>query len=174
MTSGGSERVATGFTMSRTRTGGGYDARVNARAVRSFAAVAVLVAALVVIGHLVVAWNGEPDPLERREIAFWHGAGLAALLVAALVAGRLALWLEGRTTSAVADAIGVAGTIAVLGHMARVWVDAGLLDTLPTVAAHLAALAGILALSLAVRGKDPGAREPAARTPARADDAAMR
>jgi hypothetical protein len=64
---------------------------------------------LVILGHLAWAWNAHPASADRRSAAFDHGLAVAAILAATLVAGRVALWMEGQARYLWADAIAVLG-----------------------------------------------------------------
>src|SRR5712691_12049356 len=98
---------------------------MEARSLRTYAAVAAVPAALVVIAHLAYVWHAHPADADRRASAFDHGIALAALLAGVLAAGRLALRIEGRARHVWADIIGIAGGIAVLAHLAAAWRDEG-------------------------------------------------
>ena len=81
-----------------------------------------------ILGHLAWAWYAHPASADRRAAAFDHGLAVAAILAATLVAGRIALWMEGRARYLWADAVGVLGAIAVVAHLAVAWRDEGVGD----------------------------------------------
>jgi hypothetical protein len=120
---------------------------MRANSLRTLASVAAFCAAIVVLAHLAYAWGDASDFQERRRIAFDHGAALAIVLAAAVWAGRLATWLERGTGRPIGDAIAIAGSIAVLLHLAWVWRD-GMSDALAVTAAHLLALGLVVCVSL--------------------------
>ena len=110
--------------------------------IRTYSALAAVPAALVVLGHLALVWGDAAGFEERRRIAFEHGIALAVVLGVALVAARIALRLERGDGWWVADAIGIAGTIAVLAHLAWVWRDGSdALERLDVTLNHAAAFA---------------------------------
>jgi hypothetical protein len=123
--------------------------------IRTMAAAAALPAALVVLIHLAVVWNGADGFAERRHIAFAHGIALAAVLGLALAAGRFALKLERGRGTPVADAIAIAGSLVVLGHLAWVWRDGLVPDKeIAVTLGHLLALAGVVAAAMIVRAME--------------------
>lgn len=75
----------------------------------------------VVIAHLAYEWQQHPAAADRQSTAFSHGVGLAAILAAALAAGRLAQWLEGGSERLWPGVVGILGTVAVLAHLASDW-----------------------------------------------------
>ena len=85
-------------------------------------------AAVVILGHLAWVWYAHPASADRRAAAFDHGLAVAAILAATLVAGRIALWMEGRARYLWADAVGVVGAIAIVAHLAAAWRDEGVGD----------------------------------------------
>ncbi len=89
--------------------------------VRTCAAAAAVPAALVVIAHLAYVWRLHPASADRQSAAFAHGVGLAAILAAVLVAGRVALWLDGESARVWPSVIGIVATVAVLAHLADDW-----------------------------------------------------
>jgi hypothetical protein len=89
--------------------------------VRTCAAAAAVPAALVVIAHLAYVWRLHPASADRQSAAFAHGVGLAAILAAVLVAGRVAQWLDGESARVWPGAIGIVATVAVLVHLADDW-----------------------------------------------------
>jgi hypothetical protein len=99
-------------------------------------------AAAVIIGHLAWVWHAHPSSAARRSAAFDHGLGLAAILAGTLVAGRTALWLEGRIWHPWADAAAVVGAVAILAHLAAAWRDEGVGDVGVAVV-HAVALGGL-------------------------------
>jgi hypothetical protein len=124
---------------------------VTASSLRALSAVAAAAALVVVIGDLALAWSRHHDPATRQAIAFDHGVAAAVVLALALAAGRIALALDGELDHPLADAVAIAGCIAVLGDMAAVWRDRGMsLDTLGALALHLSAVAAVFALRLLV------------------------
>ena len=121
---------------------------VDARSLRTYAIAAAVPAATVIIGHLAWAWHAHPSSADRRSAAFDHGLGLAAILAGTLVAGRAALWLEGRIWHPWADAAAVVGAVAILAHLAAAWRDQGVGDVAVAVV-HAVAL-GALAVTVNV------------------------
>jgi hypothetical protein len=115
---------------------------VDARSLRTYAAAAAVPAALVILGHLAWAWHAHPASTDRRAAAFDHGLAIAAILAATLAAGRVALWLEGRTRHVWADAFAVIGAIVVLAHLALAWRDDGVGD-LGVAVVHAVALGAL-------------------------------
>jgi len=101
---------------------------VDARSLRTYATAAAVPAAVVILGHLAWAWYAHPASADRRAAAFDHGLAIAAILAATLVAGRIALWMEGRARYVWADAVAVLGAIAVVAHLAVAWRDEGVGD----------------------------------------------
>jgi hypothetical protein len=101
---------------------------VDARSLRTYATAAALPAAVVILGHLAWAWYAHPASADRRSAAFDHWLAVAAILAATLVAGRIALWMEGRARYLWADAVAVLGAIAILAHLAVAWRDEGVGD----------------------------------------------
>ena len=93
-----------------------------------YATAAAVPAAVVILSHLAWAWYAHPASADRRAAAFDHGLAVAAILAATLVAGRIALWMEGRTRYVWADAVAVLGAIAVVAHLAVAWRDEGVGD----------------------------------------------
>jgi hypothetical protein len=89
--------------------------------VRTCAAAAAVPAALVVIAHLAYVWRLHPASADRQSAAFAHGVGLAAILAAVLVAGRVAQWLDGESARVWPGVIGIVATVAVLVHLADDW-----------------------------------------------------
>jgi len=119
---------------------------------RTVTAAAAVPAALVIVLHLALVWNGANGFADRRHIAFAHGIALAAVLGIALAAGRFAMRLERGYGTPVADTIAIAGSLVVLAHLAWVWRDGFLPDEQVAVTAgHLLALAGVVAATLIVR-----------------------
>ena len=101
---------------------------MDARSLRTYATAAAVPAAVVILSHLAWAWYAHPASADRRAAAFDHGLAVAAILAATLVAGRIALWMEGRTRYVWADAVAVLGAIAVVAHLAAAWRDEGVGD----------------------------------------------
>lgn len=101
---------------------------MDARSLRTYATAAAVPAAVVILSHLAWAWYAHPASADRRAAAFDHGLAVAAILAATLVAGRIALWMEGRTRYVWADAVAVLGAIAVVAHLAVAWRDEGVGD----------------------------------------------
>jgi hypothetical protein len=119
---------------------------VDARSLRTYATAAAVPAAVVILSHLAWAWYAHPASADRRAAAFDHGLAVAAILAATLVAGRIALWMEGRTRYVWADAVAVLGAIAVVAHLAVAWRDEGVGDVGVAVV-HAVAL-GVLAVGV--------------------------
>jgi uncharacterized membrane protein YeaQ/YmgE (transglycosylase-associated protein family) len=118
--------------------------------VRTYATAAGLPAALVVVVHLALEWNGAGGFAARRTLAFHHGVALVVVLAAVLAASRYAEHLETGAGAPLADAIGIAGTVAVLAHLADVWRDgSNPLYRFTVTAAHIGALLVIAAVTLA-------------------------
>jgi hypothetical protein len=115
---------------------------VDARSLRTYAIAAAVPAAAVIIGHLAWAWHAHPSSADRQAAAFDHGVALAAILAATLVAGRTALWLEGRAWHVWSDAAAVVGAVAILAHLAAAWRDDGVGDV-GVAFLHAAALGGL-------------------------------
>lgn len=123
---------------------------MTAASVRTYAAAAGLPAALVVLAHLAAEWNGADGFAARRTLAFDHGVALAVVLAAVLAAARLAQHLETGAGAPLADTVGIAGTVAVLAHLASVWRDgSNPLHGFQVTAAHVAALLVVAAATLA-------------------------
>jgi hypothetical protein len=123
---------------------------VDARSLRTYATAAAVPAALVILGHLAWAWHAHPASADRQSAAFDHGLAVAAILAATLAAGRVALWMEGRTRYVWADALAVIGAIAVLAHLAVAWRDEGVGDVGVAVV-HAAALGALAVVVNIVR-----------------------
>ena len=121
---------------------------MDARSLRTYAIAAAVPAAAVIIGHLAWAWHAHPSSADRQATAFDHGIALAAILAATLVAGRAALWLEGRAARVWSDAVALIGAVAILAHLAAAWRDEGVGDVGVAVV-HAAAL-GALAVTVNV------------------------
>ena len=121
---------------------------MDARSLRTYTVAGAVPAAVVILGHLAWAWHAHPSSADRQATAFNHGLALAAILAAALVAGRTALWLEGRTWHVWSDAVAVIGAVAILAHLAEAWRDQGVGDT--GVAVVHAVMLGALAVSVNV------------------------
>jgi hypothetical protein len=125
---------------------------VRASSIRTYGAVAVGAAALVVVAHLAYAWHGEPDPEARRSLAFSHGLALAGILAVALALGRLALRSAGELVHPLSDTLAIGGVIAVLAHLAAVWRDnADPLARAGEVTGHFTALVVLAAVVLLAR-----------------------
>ena len=123
---------------------------MDARSLRTYATAAAVPAALVILGHLAWAWHAHPASADRQSAAFDHGLAVAAILAATLAAGRVALWMEGRTRYVWADALAVIGAIAVLAHLAVAWRDEGVGDVGVAVV-HAAALGALAVVVNIVR-----------------------
>jgi hypothetical protein len=124
---------------------------VTAAGLRTSTAAAAVPAALVVLGHLAVEWNGAHGFSARRDLAFSHGVALAILLSALLIASRVAMHLETGAGAPLADTVAVVGTVAVLADMARVWRDgSNPLYRFSITASHIAALLVVGLVSIAV------------------------
>jgi hypothetical protein len=96
---------------------------VTAANLRTYSAVAGVAAALVVLLHLALVWNGADGFTGRRAVAFDHGVAMAVVLAAVLIASRFALSMEMGEGAPMADAIGIIGSVAVLANLAHVWRD---------------------------------------------------
>jgi hypothetical protein len=123
---------------------------VDARSLRTYATAAAVPAALVILGHLAWAWHAHPASADRQSAAFDHGLAVAAILAGTLAAGRVALWMEGRTRYVWADVLAVIGAIAVLAHLAVAWRDEGVGDVGVAVV-HAAALGALAVVVNIVR-----------------------
>lgn len=124
---------------------------MTAANLRTLTAAAAVPAALVVLAHLAYEWNGADGFTARRDLAFTHGVALAVVLAATLIASRFAQHLETGAGAPVADAIAIVGSVAVLGHLARVWRDSSdPLYRFGLTVEHVAALAVVAAVSLLV------------------------
>ena len=123
---------------------------MDARSLRTYATAAAVPAALVILGHLAWAWHAHPASADRQSAAFDHGLAVAAILAGTLAAGRVALWMEGRTRYVWADALAVIGAIAVLAHLAVAWRDEGVGDVGVAVV-HAAALGALAVVVNIVR-----------------------
>ena len=123
---------------------------MDARSLRTYATAAAVPAALVILGHLAWAWHAHPASADRQSAAFDHGLAVAAILAATLAAGRVALWMEGRTRYVWADVLAVIGAIAVLAHLAVAWRDEGVGDVGVAVV-HAAALGALAVVVNIVR-----------------------
>lgn len=115
---------------------------MDARSLRTYAIAAAVPAAAVIVGHLAWAWHAHPSSADRQAAAFDHGLALAAILAGTLVAGRAALWLEGRAWCVWSDAVAVVGAMAILGHLAAAWRDEDVSD-IGVAVVHAAALGGL-------------------------------
>jgi hypothetical protein len=125
---------------------------VEASALRAYSVAAGIPAALVVLGHLALEWNGADGFEARRTLAFQHGIALAAVLALLIAAGRVALYLEGRAHWPVSDALATAGTMAVLAHLAWVWRDSSdPMRQFGVTVTHILALAAVWAITLLAR-----------------------
>ncbi len=132
---------------------------MTAASLRTYTAAAAVPAALVVLAHLAVEWNGANGFTARRDLAFSHGVALAVLLAAMLIASRFAMHLETGAGAPLADTVAVIGTVAVLADMARLWRDgSNPLYRFGLTASHIAALAVVAAVSLAVARAEAGRR----------------
>jgi hypothetical protein len=124
---------------------------VTATSVRTYTVAAGLPAALVITAHLVLEWNGTHGFAARRTLAFHHGVALVVLLAAVLAASRFAEHMETGEGAPLADTIGIAGTVAVLAHLADVWRDgSNPLYRFTLTAGHIAALIAVAVVTLAV------------------------
>jgi hypothetical protein len=126
--------------------------------VRTYTTAAAVPAAVVILGHLAWQWHAHPASTDRQATAFDHGLALAVILAVTLTAGRIALWLEGRSRHVWADALGVVGGIAILAHLAAAWRDDGVGDLSVGVvhAAAIGALAVVVNLVRAFGEPRPG------------------
>lgn len=119
---------------------------MDARSLRTYATAAAVPAALVILGHLAWVWHAHAASADRQAEAFDHGVALALILAAVLSAGRIALWLEGRSRHVWADTAAVVGAVAILAHLAAAWRDEGVGD-LGVAFVHAVAL-GALAVTV--------------------------
>jgi hypothetical protein len=125
---------------------------VSPSTVRIATAAAGVPAALVVLAHLALKWNGAADFEARRTLAFQHGIALAVVLAGVLAAGRYALRLERGEGWPVADAFAIAGSIAVLAHLAAVWRDgSNPMRRLDVTVTHAVALIAVWGVTLLIR-----------------------
>ena len=121
---------------------------VTAANLRTYTAVAGVPAALVVLLHLALDWNGADGISGRRDLAFSHGVALAVVLAAVLISSRVALYIETGAGAPVADAVAIIGSVAVLANLARVWRDgSNPLHRLSITVAHITALLLVAAAS---------------------------
>jgi hypothetical protein len=121
---------------------------VTAASLRTYSTAAAIPACLVVLAHLALEWNGANGYSGRRDLAFSHGVALAILLAAVLAASRFALHIERGGGAPLADTVGIAGTVAVLANLARVWRDnSNPLDRVQVTAGHIAALLVVAAVT---------------------------
>jgi len=116
---------------------------------------------IVILAHLAYSWEQHPSSADRQSTAFAHGIGLAAILAAVLAAGRVAQWLDGASARLWPGVVGVAGTIAVLAHLADDWsAGSAAVRSLRILLEHLAALA-LVALAAWIAGRlEAHARRP--------------
>jgi hypothetical protein len=127
--------------------------------VRTCTAAAAVPAMVVVIAHLAYVWQEHPSSAARRDSAFSHGVGLAAILAAVLAAARVAQWLEGSSRLVWPGVIGVVGGIAVLSHLADDWRPGGAAVS----SVHILLLHLALFLAVAAAAYVAGRLEDAAR-----------
>ena len=114
---------------------------MTAGSLRTYSTAAAIPACLIVLGHLAVEWNGANGFGARRDLAFSHGVALAIVLAVLLAASRFALRIERGDGAPLADTAAIAGTVAVLANLARVWRDnSNPLDRVQVTAGHIAAL----------------------------------
>ena len=134
---------------------------MRASTVRTYAAAAAVPAMIVILAHLAYSWEQHPSSADRQSTAFAHGIGLAATLAAVLAAGRVAQWLDGASARLWPGVVGVAGTIAVLAHLADDWsAGSAAVRSLRILLEHLAALA-LVALAAWIAGRlEAHARRP--------------
>lgn len=124
---------------------------VTAAGLRTYTAAAAVPAALVVLAHLAIEWNGADGFTARQDLAFSHGVALAVVLAGVLIASRFAMHLETGSGAPLADTVAVVGTVAVLADMARLWRDgSNPLYRFGLTASHLAAIGVVALVSLAV------------------------
>jgi hypothetical protein len=123
------------------------------------AAVAAVPALVVVCTHLAFEWHQHGGSAERQSLAFDHGIALAAILGLVLIAGRVALALDGATSHPAADGVAIAGVLVVLAHLASVWKDEGMgTSSWRAVLEHLAVLLTVAAVALLVRRREDARR----------------
>jgi peptidoglycan/LPS O-acetylase OafA/YrhL len=121
---------------------------VTAANLRTYTAVAGVPAALVVLLHLALDWNGADGISGRRDLAFSHGVALAVVLAVVLISSRVALHIETGAGAPVADAVAVVGSVAVLANLAHVWRDGSdPLHRFGITVAHISALLLVAAVS---------------------------
>jgi phosphate/sulfate permease len=132
---------------------------VSPSTVRTYSAVAGIPAALVVLGHLALVWGDSSGIEAHRHLAFNHGIALAAVLAALLICSRVALHLETRSGTPVADSVAIVGSVIVLAHLARVWRDgSNPLHRFGLTLEHIAALAAVALVTLAIAHYETGRR----------------
>ncbi len=125
---------------------------MSAGTVRTSTAAAAVPAALVVLLHLALRWNGAADFEARRTLAFQHGIAMAVILAAVLAASRYALALQRGEGWPIADAVAIAGTIGVLGHLAAVWRDgSNPMRRLDVTVTHAVAVVVVAGLTMLIR-----------------------
>src|SRR6266702_2375673 len=126
---------------------------MRASTVRTCTAAAAVPAVLVVIAHLAYVWQLHPASGDRQTAAFSHGVGLAVIRAAVLVAGRVAMWLDGEATHVWAGVVGAFATIAVLAHLADDWrAGSAAVRSVHILLVHLAALV-VIAVAVFVVGR---------------------
>ena len=117
--------------------------------VRTYSTAAGVPAALIVLGHLAVEWNGANGFAARRDLAFTHGVALAIVLAALLAASRFATHIETGGGAPLADTVAIAGTVGVLANLARVWRDnSNPLDRFQITVGHTLALLAVAGVTL--------------------------
>ena len=124
---------------------------MDASSLRTLSAVFCIPAALVVLGDLALRWRDTTLVAERQDVAFTHGIALAIVLAAALACGRVALHLENGTGAPFADIAAIAGSVAVLADLARVWRDSSdPLRRFSVTLSHALALAAVAGVAMLI------------------------
>ena len=126
---------------------------MRASTVRTCAAAAAVPAMIVVLAHLAYVWQQHPSSADRQTSAFGHGIGLAVILAFVLAAGRVAQYLEGASSRLWPGVVGVAGTIAVLAHLADDWSAGSAAVRSPRILLEHLALLGLVALAAWIAGR---------------------
>ena len=133
---------------------------MKASSVRTYSAIAGIPAALVVVAHLALVWGDTSGIEAHRQLAFNHGIALAAVLGGLLICSRIALHIESGAGAPIADSVAIVGAVAVLAHLARVWRDgSNPLHRFGLTAEHIAALAAVALISLAIARRETRRRD---------------
>ena len=136
---------------------------MTADGIRTNTAVAGIGAMVVILAHLAWKWGSTHGIAAKQSLAFDHGIALAIVLGLMLIASRIALYREPTPEATpVADAVAIAGVIAVLANLARVWRDNNTnLHDFYITAGHIAALLVVWGVTTLVRRAERRRRLPA-------------